>query len=165
MDISVSEIIGKYFDDSSLSNGETPKLILIAGGPGAGKTTQRKLNYSKGYVLLDAGDIFKAICKGDDLNYEFGQDFIEIMEIIGQLVADRAIKEKRNIVMEIIGDRSDITTAIIETMGKHGYKVELACIYCDIAEAYERHLKGANEFLSSCFSEPYHIKWLLATAR
>jgi 2-phosphoglycerate kinase len=164
-EISVNEIIEKYFDDSSLSNGETPKFVLITGGPGSGKTTQRKMKYSTGYVLIDAGDVFKNICKGNDLAYQFGEDFVEALEAIGQLIANRAIEEKRNIVMEIIGDKFDVVTAIVEAMKNRGYDAHLEAIYCDVAEAYERHLKGAYESLSSYFSEPYHTKWLLAAAK
>lgn len=165
MEIDFNEIIGKYFDDSSLSGEDTPKLVLIMGGTGSGKTTQRKLNYSKGYVLLDAGDIFKAICKGNDIAYNFGDDFIEAMEAIGQTVARRAIEEKRNIVMEIIGDKMEIVSSIIESMEACGYKTQIEAVVCDPVVAYERHLKGAMEFLSSYFSESYHTKWLLAATK
>lgn len=160
-----ANVIERYFDDSSLAKGGKPKLVLIMGGTGSGKTTIRKQKYSTDYVLIDAGDIFKVICGGNDINYQFGEDFLEAMEIIGQETANRAINEKRNIVMEIIGDKLETVNMINDSMSACGYEVQLEAVICDPVEAYKRHLKGAYEFLSCYFSEPYHIKWLLAATR
>ena len=130
-----------------------------------GKTTFRKLKYSTGYVLIDAGDIFKIICGGNDLEYKFGVDFVDVLEIIGEEIANRAVNENRNIVMEILGDNLETTKMIIDSISACGYEVQLEFIDLDPVEAYQRHLKGALEFLSCYFSEPYHIKWLTNSAK
>ena len=39
--------INKFFDNSSLPEGGSPKFILIMGIPGAGKTTLRQDSFSK----------------------------------------------------------------------------------------------------------------------
>lgn len=101
----------------------------------------------------------------NDLSFKFGEDFLEAMETIGQGIADRAINEKRNIVMEIIGDKLETVNMIIDSISVRGYQVQVEAVMLDPVEAYKRHLKGANEFLSCYFSEPYHIKWLLAATK
>ena len=84
---------------------------------------------------------------------------------VGRSVEEKAIKEKRNIVMGIIGDTLETLNTIVRSIRDCGYEVQIEAIQCDPVEAYERHLKSALEFLSCYFSEPYHIKWLLAAAK
>jgi predicted ATPase len=56
--IDIGHQAARFFDDSSLSRGQTPKLVVISGGVCAGKTTVRRSHYSTGFVVVDAADIF-----------------------------------------------------------------------------------------------------------
>ena len=56
--IDVDAEVESYFDASSESHGGTPDFVIVMGGPAVGKTTLRKQMFSKGYVLVDAADIF-----------------------------------------------------------------------------------------------------------
>lgn len=55
--------IDRYFDDTSLAGIESPGAVIIAGGVATGKTTLRRTEYSTGYVLLDAAEIFLVYAK------------------------------------------------------------------------------------------------------
>ena len=65
--------LNKFMDTSSLNKGEEPIFVLILGGVGAGKTTLCKNRFSKGFVVIDAGQIFSNL--GGTENHRFGKDF------------------------------------------------------------------------------------------
>ena len=99
--------IDRYFDDSSVPHGEESRLIILMGGPAVGKTTIRKQRYSKGYVLVDAAEIFLSLSCGEF--FPFPDAFEQPMDIIGSLVARRAISERRHIITELIGADYELT--------------------------------------------------------
>jgi hypothetical protein len=55
----------RYFEDTSVPSTGDPVAVIFMGGVGAGKTTLRKQQYSKGYVLIDAADIFITLSRGN----------------------------------------------------------------------------------------------------
>ena len=110
--------VDRYFDDSSLAKDAPPRIVIFAGGPASGKTTIRKQKCSSGYVLVDAADIFLSLSRGEF--YPFPEAFEEPMQLIGGLVALRAIAEKRHIVTELIGADSKPTMALIDAMKARG---------------------------------------------
>src|SRR3990167_2794191 len=42
-------------------SGNPPKLVILTGGVGSGKTTIRRQKYSKGYVNFDFGEILTVV--------------------------------------------------------------------------------------------------------
>ena len=164
--IYVNNEVEKFFDDSSMVINESPKFVLITGIVGVGKTIIRRQQYQKGYVNIDAGDIFVNLSKGKW--YKFPDAFIEPMEFIGGSIANKAIKEKRNIVMEIIGESLEDSRDIIDTMNSHGYKVKLIYVECNPVEAYKRHLNAAKnevDYIPCAYAQNFHKKWLLDAAK
>jgi predicted ABC-type ATPase len=162
----LDEEINKFMDDSSLNKGGNPTFVLIMGGVGAGKTTLRKDKLSKGYVVIDAGQLFTNL--GGTENHQFGVDFEEPMDLIGGALVSQAIKERRNIVTEIIGASVEEAKSIIDAMKLVGYKISLQHVQCDVTEAYNRHLKAVNtdpNYISSYYSQPYHRKWILEAVK
>jgi len=99
-----------------------PKIVIIAGCICAEKTTLRKEKYFKGFVNIDASDIFLDLCKGEFL------DFPSIHEIelenIGSQIANEAINNKANIAIEIIGDNMEILLSLIKNIKSIGYEVK-----------------------------------------
>ena len=86
------------------------------------------------------------------------------MEILGRVLARKAISEKRNIVMEIIGNEEEECRSLIDAMVAMGYKISLQQVYCDPAEAHKRHMKAVEEdphYISAYFTSSYHMKWIL----
>ena len=61
--------VKSYFDVTSESKGKKPVLEIVMGCPAVGKTTLRKQKFSKGYVLVDAADVFIRLSKGQSLDF------------------------------------------------------------------------------------------------
>jgi hypothetical protein len=132
------------------------------GGPAGGKTTIRKQKYSTGYVLVDSAEIFLSLSRG--YFFPFPDAFEEPMQMIGSLVADRAVSERRHIVTEIIGSDFEPTKALIDAMRAIGYQVDIQAITCDIEEAQRRNLSRGDDCISAYFAEPYQRAWLQEAA-
>jgi hypothetical protein len=128
------------------------------GGVCVGKSTLRRKEYSKGYVFLDAGEIFLTLCKGKDL--DFPSVHKKKMEQIGSAIAVQAIKEKRNIVTEIIGANYEAVQSLIDAIISAGYKVNLVPLLGDIAETWERNVNRDEDNISAYYCETYHLKWI-----
>jgi chloramphenicol 3-O-phosphotransferase len=155
--------IDRYFDASSVSNEGQPRIVLLLGGPAAGKTSRRKECYSTGYVLVDAADIFLNLTRGEA--FEFPDGFEEPMDLIGRFVAHRAVLERRNIVTELIGSEFEPTRDLIDAMRAIGYVVCVEAITCDIEEAVRRNLARGDDNISCYYAEPYQRRWLQEAAR
>lgn len=155
--------VDRYFTPDSVPADGQPRLLLIMGGPAAGKTTLRRRHYSTGYVLVDAAEIFISLSRGG--YYDFPDAFEEPMDFIGRLVATRAIRERRNIVTEIIGSDVEATTELIDAMHSIGYEIEGAAVTCDVEEAMKRNLSRGDDNISCYFAEPFHRGWLIDAAQ
>ena len=156
--------LARYLDYSSLSKEGTPTLVLVMGGVAAGKTRFRREQYSHGYVVLDAGDIFLNLSNGQ--YFDFPSEHENKMQIIGKALAYRALSERRHIVCELIGDEKERTEEVIKAIKSIGYKVELQGITCDIDVAIERNKARSIDNISAHFSQHYHMQWLAeASAR
>ena len=112
-----------FFDPSSLSHSEQPKLVLITGGVAVGKSRMRRASYAHGYVNLDAGDIFIRLSRGRYI--AFPSFLEEPMDMIGRIVAAQAVQERRHIVCEGIGAEVEPMTTLIETYRALGYHITL----------------------------------------
>ena len=54
-----------YFDDSSVPRDEEPRVVILMGGTGSGKTEIRKQQFSRGSVLVDAAEVFLNLSRGE----------------------------------------------------------------------------------------------------
>jgi hypothetical protein len=149
--------IDKFFDDSSIPASGESEFVLILGPVCSGKTSLRRQLFSRGYVLIDAAEIFLNLSNGE--YFEFGKAFEEPMEIIGSMIAKRAIDERRNIITEMIGDLE--TKAVFDAMTAINYKVQIKYLECDIEEAYRRNLNRGDDSISAAHTQAYHQRWIL----
>ena len=160
--IDVNAEVESYFDASSESHSEAPDFVIVMGGPAVGKTTLRKQNFSRGYVLVDAADIFTRLSKGQSL--DFPDDLEEPMEVVGTLIASRAVAERRHIVTELIGADYEATVELIEAMRSIGYEISVSGVTCDVEEAQRRNLARGDDNISCYFAEAFQRKWLIEAA-
>lgn len=121
---------------------ETPKFVIITGGIAVGKSTERKNKYNKGYVFIDAGAIYMKLTENETKKIERAEEYCPI---IGEMMITMAVKDKRNIVIELIGDKYEDLDKIIQEMTKRGYKINIEALIGDIADCYQRHLKQEKE--------------------
>lgn len=149
--IQIANAVEPFFKNVGPS--EPPQFVLITGGTGAGKTTLRREKFSKGYVNFDFAEISKAIEKA------VGEKHPRLIEYSFwgcDIVFKECILEKKNIVVEIIGDNYDQISILINKMKEVGYEIKLNTITCDVEEAYQRHIKATKEdkdYMSSYFSD------------
>lgn len=145
------------------NNIEMPELILITGGICAGKTTIRRNNFAEGYTHIDASDIFLELC-----NDEF-MDFPSIhekeMSRIGKDKTRKALHNKVNIVVELIGDDEQILLAILSTAKEIGYETKILGVTCDIEVAIARNANRTTDDVSAYYTQEYHVDWLMSALR
>lgn len=161
-DLSFNALVDRYFDDSSLSGDDSPRIVVLMGTPAGGKTSFRKDKYSSGYVLVDAADIFITMSNGE--YFDFPGPFEKLMHIVGEFVASRAVREKRHIVTEIIGSDLAPTKQLLDAMLAAGYLIDVQAIECSLDVAMERNEKRGADCVSAYYAEPYQRTWLLMAA-
>lgn len=150
--------VNSYFDDSSVSGDETPAAVILAGGVATGKTTLRRTDYSQGYVLIDAAEIFHRLSRGAAF-LDFPDALSQPLEQVGSQVARRAIAERRHIVTEVIGDEPKPTIALIDSLKSKGYRVEIVALDCDLEETIRRNEERGDN-ISAYFAEPFQCAWI-----
>ena len=89
----------------------------------------------------------------------------EPMEIIGRLVAEKAVGERRNIVTELIGDDSETLNVLVDALIGAGYHVDLVLVTCPMEQAVRRNLERDNDCISAFYAAQYQYRWLLAAAQ
>ncbi len=157
--INIGAEIDRLFDDSSLAHNNRPKAVILMGGVAAGKTTMRLKDYSQGFVLIDAAEIFHHLSVGDSM-FDFPDALLEPLELIGRLVARRAVSERRNIVTEIIGADQAPTMSLISELKSAGYSVEGILITCDMEESI-RCNENRGDNISAYYAEPFQRQWII----
>jgi hypothetical protein len=160
-DFDVLAEIDRLFNDSSIPADGQPTAAILMGGPAASKTTIRKQKYSRGYVLIDAGDIFLSLSRGEF--FPFPEAFREAMDVIGRLVTHRALSEQRNIVTEIIGAEIEPARQLIRALKSIDYEVQVTAITCDTQEAARRNISRGDDNISAYYAEPFQRAWIIDT--
>lgn len=154
--------VNRFFDDSSLSGDGQPQIVIVCGPTATGKTRYRREKYAKGYVVLDAADIFISLSRGKHI--DFPSFLEEPMDIIGTAIAKRAIQERRNIVTEVIGHEADPFKRLIDAMTSIGYTIDLDAVVKDPIEAWKWNLQRSDDNISAFYAEQYHREWLIDAA-
>ncbi|MCO5056209.1 zeta toxin family protein [Thermomonas sp.] len=157
--INIGSEIDRLFDDSSLAHNDHPKAVILMGGVATGKTHLRIKNYSQGFVLIDAAEMFHHLSRGDAM-LDFPDAFLEPLNLIGPLVSQRAISERRNIVTEIIGADQDPTFELIETLEAAGYLVDVVALTCDFEESVRRN-ENRGDNISAYYAEAFQRQWII----
>lgn len=148
--LKISEVAQSFVEKGA--SDKPPRFIILMGGIGSGKTTLRRKNYGNGFVHFEPGDIYAAMKK------VMGKDNPRISvycAFASDLILKESLEEKKNIVIEIIGD-TVLMIPIIEKIKEIGYKVHIQAVTADVAESYKRHLKAVEEdpdYLSAYFTQ------------
>jgi hypothetical protein len=154
--------IDRLFHDAS-AVGNPPKAVILMGGVATGKTTLRKQQYNSGYVVIDAGEIFLNLSRGEFL--PFPGPLETAMEAVGRGVAMRALSKRHNIVTEIIGADQQLVHQLITSLQNLGYRVQIAQLTCSPETAVNRNLtRRLEESISTHYSEPFHSRWIFETS-
>lgn len=161
--LDVNAEVDRLFGDPSSLNAEPPKAVILMGGVAAGKTHTRKEKYASGYVLIDAAEIFHHLSCGD-ATLDFPDALKEPLDLIGSLVAHRALSERRSIVTEIIGARAESVRELLDSLTALGYKIDVLAITCDVQEARHRNERRGDN-ISAYYAEPFQTKWIINASK
>lgn len=159
----VTAEVERCFDDSSLAQGEQPKLVLITGGVAVGKSRMRRARYAHGYVNVDAGDIFIRLSRGRYI--AFPSFLEEPMNMIGLMVTAQAVQERRHIVCELIGAEVEPMEKLIETYRALGYYINVVGMTADLEQSLLWNQQRSDDNISAYYAEPFHHRWLLSAAQ
>ena len=166
LDRSLDEEVDSWFDDSSRSDPTAevpPRFVLVAGAPVSGKTRLRRDQFTQGFVTVDAGDIFHRLEKGEIA--DFPGEFEWMLDLIGPMVAERAIAERRHIVTEAFGCDQNEIAALLNLMKAIGYKTELAFVRSSAEQAALWNQSRGPDNISSYFTDRFNVRWLTEAAR
>jgi predicted kinase len=151
--------IMQYLKEGSKS--EEPELIIIMGPVAGGKSCYIRENYSNGYVWIDMARIFF------DLQSQTGIKLnrrTQLINFIGIVTLDLALLEKRNIVIELVGDELERIDTLIDAMKAHGYKTKITMINSVNDGCFTNGKHKKVEYMSSFYTEPFHLDWFERTA-
>lgn len=149
--IEIAEIARPFWEKGVSDN--PPNFVILMGGVGVGKTTIRRQQFGNSYAHFDFGEIYIAVKK---VMEKSDPKFIRYAVIASDVIFKKIINDKKNIVIEIIGDSVDLITPVINKMREIGYKVSINGVTADPIEAYKRHLKAVGEdkdYLSAFFTQ------------
>jgi len=154
-----------------------PEFVIIMGGICSGKTTFRKEEYSNGYVNIDAGEIFIELSQGKC--YDFPSHLEDEMNRLGVAIIKRCLKDRCNMVTEIIGSDEGLVKDLASTVHMFNYSVKLIHVQCEEDQAVKRLQKrnamlkklmkrknynSYNDNISAFFCEKYHLLWFQQAA-
>ena len=138
-------------------NKKNPKVVIVMGGVCSGKTTYINKEYLKSCTNIDAGKIFIELSKGE--YYDFPSHLEEKLNEIGLAKLKTAIRNREDIVVEIIGNKPELLKELIDQINKINYKINLVNLTCRIEEAKHRNAYRDDESISAYYCEPYHLEW------
>lgn len=163
---SLDDEVDAWFDDSSRSDLAAevpPRFVLVCGTPVSGKTRLRRDKFTQGFVTVDAGDVFRRLEKGEIV--DFPGEFEWMLDLIGPMVTERAISERRHIVTEVFGCDPEETTALLNLMKAVGYTTELAFVRGSIEQAELWNRSRDPDNVSSYYTDRFNVRWLTDAAR
>lgn len=120
---------------------ETPKVYIMMGPPGAGKSTIKKSFNIDNYVNIDLDEI-KKIC----MNCFPGHESLTGFRIIGNLIrfakqlTEMAIKERMNILFDTTGKMTDLVKYVLDATKSENYRQIFIIIYTSLENCIERGL-------------------------
>lgn len=151
--------IMEYLKEGAKS--DEPELMIIMGPLGAGKSSHIRRNYSNGYVWIDMARIFFDLKNQTGIRLNRRN---EIMNFIGLVTLDLAMLEKKNIVVELIGDDLEKVDRLIDLMKLQGYKVKITVLNSADSGCFPKCDPFGEEQMSSLYTESFHLDWFEKTA-
>lgn len=153
--IKIHEVVDSFLKKGD--QGNPPKFVILMGPIASGKTTIRREKYADGYVLVDSGelsDIFSENTKDTELIENY-------LIVAGTELVRQAVELKKNIIIEIIGDKEDPMKNVVSKMVEIGYKPEIIYIGCDLEECIRREEARGRSNVSSFYSQDETLMYFL----
>jgi predicted kinase len=158
--IDLETTVNEFIPAKSKAEGQ-PRFLIIAGATAVGKTLLRRQKFGNTYVTLDAGDIFLSLTCNRNLRFPSSALDFEV-NCVGYNILMRAFSEKRNIICELSLIPYEEYRGYLGLVKELGFLVEIEWLDCDLDTAQERNANRENEFISSYYTDPYHLHWIAA---
>lgn len=112
-------------------NGSPPRFAIVTGDIGLGKTNFRWHVFQKGFVYLDYGEVYNLY---SNMYLTDNPRWLINAELTCEMILKEGIRQQKNMVIEIIGDKQEEIDSIKTYMTSIGYEVE---VY-PISEKYKK---------------------------
>lgn len=146
-----------------LHRSQPPKAVIVSGPIGSGKTRYIRANYSRGYIYLDAGELFRIYEQG--LHLEFPGPLFEELSATGYEVAQYIFNERLDLVVEFVGTDINCMQRVLDAFIALGYVIEYEFIYQDLGTAIEWNFSRGSENISAYHCEIFHEVWITEAAK
>ena len=128
LEIKFKEILEYY--KSMYSPTENPKVVLLGGQPGAGKSgLENMVNIKKNYVSISGDDYREYHPRFKEINLEYGREASKYTQQWAAEITEKLIKELRkekyNLIIEGTLRTAELPLKEANAFKKAGYKVEL----------------------------------------
>ena len=128
LEIKFKEILGYY--KSMYSPTENPKVVLLGGQPGAGKSgLENMVNIKKNYVSISGDDYREYHPRFKEINLEYGWEASKYTQQWAAEITEKLIKELRkekyNLIIEGTLRTAELPLKEANAFKKAGYNVEL----------------------------------------
>ena len=128
LEIKFKEILGYY--KSMYSPTENPKVVLLGGQPGAGKSgLENMVNIKKNYVSISGDDYREYHPRFKEINLEYGREASKYTQQWAAEITEKLIKELRkekyNLIIEGTLRTAELPLKEANAFKKADYKVEL----------------------------------------
>lgn len=130
-----------YFYKSRYSPTENPKVFLLGGQPGAGKSgLENAINIENEYISISGDDYREYHPKFEELNIRYGKETSKYTQQWAGEITERLIKElgkeKYNLIIEGTLRTSELPLKEAYRFKKNGYEVELNIIVVKPEKSY-----------------------------
>ena len=130
-----------YFYKSRYSPTENPKVFLLGGQPGAGKSgLENAINIENEYISISGDDYREYHLKFEELNIRYGKESSKYTQQWAGEITERLIKElgkeKYNLIIEGTLRTSELPLKEAYRFKKNGYEVELNIIVVKPEKSY-----------------------------
>ena len=155
LEIKFKQILEYY--KSMYSPTENPKVVLLGGQPGAGKSgLENMINEKKNYASISGDDYRKYHPRFKEINLEYGRDASKYTQQWASEITEKLIrelrKEKYNLIIEGTLRTAELPLKVASAFKKAGYEVELNVVVVKpeksrlgTLERYETMLKQGDD--------------------
>ena len=159
-------IFDKLKSSESLSRSSEPKVLILCGPPGCGKSTVKTQLLSQvgisDYINIDPDEI-RTILMSQGVRFPDDKTMAGITNAFNKRMSDEAQKQHLNIIFDTTGQNFRAVSDLIYTSRTQGYKSFFTIIWASL-DTCLRRVNGRNQYLRESGSGRIELPPEIATA-